>query len=77
MIQSPFEIAKTHLDDALILLKKKRINSAASRAYYESYQAMRRSRSTERGKSVATLAIIKHFVTGYWFEPDHNLFNTL
>ncbi|EFK08114.1 conserved hypothetical protein [delta proteobacterium NaphS2] len=34
------EIAKAYLDDAMILVKKKRINSAASRAYYASYQAM-------------------------------------
>ena len=40
MIKFRLEIAKTYLDDAMVLFNEKRFNSAASRAYYASYQAM-------------------------------------
>jgi uncharacterized protein (UPF0332 family) len=40
MIKFRLEIAKTYLDDAVTLFNDKRFNSAASRAYYASYQAM-------------------------------------
>ena len=72
MILFRLEIAKTYLDDAMMLFKEKRFNSAASRAYYASYQAMWAAlRDPEKGRVWRHLAIIKHFVTGYWFEPDH------
>jgi len=72
MIESRLEIAKAYLDDAMILVKKKRINSAASRGYYASYQAMWAALGEPKeGRVWRHLAIIKHFVAGYWFEPDH------
>jgi len=40
MIKFRLEIARTYLDDAMMLFNEKRFNSAASRAYYASYQAM-------------------------------------
>jgi uncharacterized protein (UPF0332 family) len=72
MIKFRLEIARTYLDDAMMLLKEKRFNSAASRAYYASYQAMWAALGEpEEGRVWRHLAIIKHFVTGYWFEPSH------
>ena len=40
MIRYRLEVAKKYLDDAKELFNQKRFNSAASRAYYASYQAM-------------------------------------
>jgi uncharacterized protein (UPF0332 family) len=72
MIKFRLEIARTYLDDAMILFKEKRFNSAASRAYYASYQAMWAALGEPKeGRVWRHLAIIKHFVTGYWFEPGH------
>jgi uncharacterized protein (UPF0332 family) len=64
------EIARAYLDDARMLFKDKWFNSAASRAYYASYQAMWAALGEpEEGKVWRHLGIIKHFVAGYWFEP--------
>lgn len=72
MILFRLDIARVYLDDALLLLKEKRFNSSASRAYYASYQAMWAALGEPKeGKVWRHLAIIKHFVRGYWFEPDH------
>ena len=72
MIRYRLEVARKYLDDAKELFNKKRFNSAASRAYYASYQAMWAALGEPRdGKIWRHLAIIKHFVRGYWFEPDH------
>ena len=72
MIQYRLEFAKNYLDDAVELFKQKRYNSAASRTYYASYQAMWAALGDpEEGKIWRHLAIIKHFVRGYWFEPNH------
>jgi uncharacterized protein (UPF0332 family) len=72
MIPFRLEISRTYLDDAMILFKDKRFNSAASRAYYASYQAMWAALGEpEEGRVWRHLAIIKHFVSGYWFEPGH------
>ena len=72
MIKFRLDIARIYLEDAIMLFNDKRLNSAASRAYYASYQAMWAAlgEPTE-GKVWRHLAIIKHFVTGYWFEPTH------
>ena len=40
MIKFRLDIARTYLEDAMVLFNDKRLNSAASRAYYASYQAM-------------------------------------
>jgi len=72
MIEFRLEIARAYFDDAGILFKDKRFNSAASRAYYASYQAMWAALGEPKeGRVWKHLAIIKHFVTGYWFEPGH------
>lgn len=72
MIKYRLEYAKKYLDDAIELFDKKRFNSSASRAYYASYQAMWAGLGDpEDGKTWRHLAIIAHFVRGYWFEPDH------
>ena len=66
------DIAREYLEDAMMLFNDKLLNSAASRAYYASYQAMWAAlgEPTE-GRVWRHLAIIKHFVTGYWFDPAH------
>ena len=70
MIKFRLEIARTYLNDARMLFEKKRFNSAASRAYYASYQAMWAALGEpEEGKVWRHLGIIKHFVAGYWFGP--------
>ena len=70
MIKFRLEIARAYLDDARILFKDKRYNSAASRAYYASYQAMWAALGEPKeGKVWRHLGIIKHFVAGYWFDP--------
>jgi uncharacterized protein (UPF0332 family) len=72
MIKFRLEIARSYLDDAMMLFKEKRFNSAASRAYYASYQAMWAALGgPKEGRVWRHLAIIKHFVRGYWFEPGH------
>jgi len=55
------------------LFEQQRFNSAASRAYYASYQAMWGALGDPvEGKVWKHLAIIKHFVRGYWFAPGHD-----
>ena len=55
----------------MMLFKEKRLNSAASRAYYASYQAMWAALGEPKeGKVWRHLGIIKHFITGYWFQPN-------
>lgn len=72
MIRYRLEFSRKYLDDAMELFNQKRFNSAASRAYYASYQAMWSALGKPRdGKIWRHLAIIKHFVRGYWFAPDH------
>jgi uncharacterized protein (UPF0332 family) len=72
MTKFRLEIARAYLADAAMLFKEKRFNSAASRAYYASYQAMWAALAEPKeGKAWRHLGIIKHFVTGYWFEPGH------
>jgi len=74
VIKFRLEIARAYLDDARMLFKDKRLNSAASRAYYASYQAMWAALGEpEEGKVWRHLGIIKHFVAGYWFEPAPKL----
>ena len=72
MIEYRLDFAKKYLDDAIELFGKGRYNSSASRAYYASYQAMWAALGEpEDGKVWRHLAIIKHFVRGYWFAPNH------
>ena len=72
MIKYRLDFAKKYIGDAVELFKRKRFNSAASRAYYASYQAMWSALGDpEDGKVWRHLAIIKHFVRGYWFAPNH------
>lgn len=72
MIKSRLDCAKKYLNDARELFTQKRFNSAASRAYYASYQAMWAALGDPKtGKIWRHLAIIKHFVRGYWFAPGH------
>ncbi|MEA3417173.1 MAG: HEPN domain-containing protein [Thermodesulfobacteriota bacterium] len=72
MIIYRLDFAKKYLEDAIELFNKKRFNSSASRAYYASYQAMWAALGDpEEGKIWRHLAIIKHFVRGYWFAPNY------
>jgi len=72
MIRYRLDFAMKYLDDAIELFNQKRFNSSASRAYYASYQAMWSALGDPKdGESWRHLAIIKHFVRGYWFEPNH------
>jgi len=72
MIKYRLDFARKYLDDAFELFNQKRFNSSASRAYYASYQAMWAALGEPvDGKIWRHLAIIKHFVRGYWFSPDH------
>jgi uncharacterized protein (UPF0332 family) len=64
--------AKIYFEDAKILFEHKRYNSAISRLYYASYQAMWSAcGDPEEGRIWKHLAIIKPFVHGYWFNPLH------
>ena len=73
MIKYRLDFAEKYLNDAMELFNKKRFNSSASRAYYASYQAMWAALGDpEEGKVWRHLAIIKHFVRGYWFAPNHS-----
>ena len=72
MIRYRLDFAKKYLADAIDLFDRERYNSSASRAYYASYQAMWSALGDpEEGKVWKHLAIIKHFVRGYWFAPNH------
>ena len=72
MIKYRLDFAKKYLEDAIELFNNGRFNSSASRAYYASYQAMWAALGDpEEGKIWRHLAIIKHFVRGYWFAPNH------
>lgn len=64
--------ARQYLEYAKMLLQNGRWNSAVSRAYYASYQAMWAALGDPaEGNVWRHLAIIKHFVRGYWFDPTH------
>ena len=68
MIKYRLEFAKIYLQDAIELYEDGRFNSSASRAYYASYQAMWAGLGDPGdGRIWRHLAIIKHFVRGYWF----------
>jgi len=72
MIKYRLEYARIYLQDAIKLFEDGRFNSAASRAYYASYQAMWAGLGDPGdGRIWRHLAIIKHFVRGYWFKPKH------
>lgn len=72
MLHYRLECAINYLADARLLFAQKCFNSAASRAYYASYQAMWAAlEDPPDGKIWRHLAIINHFVRGYWFEPTH------
>ena len=65
------EIARQYLDDAKLLASNGRWSSAVSRSYYASYRAMWGvlGEPTEE-RLWRHLAIIKHFVRGYWLQKD-------
>lgn len=72
MIEFRARYAKSYLEDAKILFDNKRYNSAISRLYYASYQAMWSAcGDPEEGRIWKHLAIIKPFVHGYWFNSLH------
>jgi len=72
MIKFRLDFAKKYLDDAFALFHQKRFNSSVSRAYYASYQAMWSALGDPKdGKTWRHLAIIRHFVRGYWAVPDY------
>jgi len=65
-------VAERYLDDARYLLAAGRLESAVSRAYYASYQAMWAAMGKPpNGGQWRHIGIISHFVRGYWFEPTH------
>jgi uncharacterized protein (UPF0332 family) len=71
MISFRLKIAREYLLDAQRLLKEDRFNSSASRAYYAAYQCMWAALGEPReGKIWRHLAIINHFVRGYWHDPQ-------
>lgn len=71
-MENRLNIAKQYLEDARILFHGERWNSAVARAYYASYQAMWAALGNPvEGDIWRHLAIIKHFVRGYWFQPSH------
>jgi len=72
MIKYRLAFARKYFDDAVELFNQKRLNSSAAIAYYASHQAMWAALGKPvDGKIWRHLAIIKHFVRGYWFAPDH------
>ncbi len=71
MIENRLYFAKQYLDDATELFYQKRFNSCVSRAYYASYQAMWAVLGEPEEGQWRHLAIIKHFVRGYWLKPEH------
>ncbi|OGW25634.1 MAG: hypothetical protein A2X59_03620 [Nitrospirae bacterium GWC2_42_7] len=72
MIEFRIKYARNYLEDAKFLYENKRYNSAISRLYYASYQAMWAALGDpDEGKVWKHLAIIKPFVNGYWFNPKH------
>lgn len=83
MIKDRLNFAEQYLVDAKILCQNKKWNSAVGRAYYASYQAMWASLGDPSEENIwRHLAIIKHFVRGYWIDPTHakdapGLFETL
>jgi len=69
---SRLQYAQKYLDDARLLFEHKRLGSAISRLYYSSYQAMWAALGEPAaGRIWKHLAIIKPFVHGHWFNPDH------
>ncbi|HDH05901.1 MAG TPA: HEPN domain-containing protein [Nitrospirae bacterium] len=72
MIEIRIKYANNYLEDGRVLFKHKRYNSAISRLYYASYQAMWSAcGDPEGGRIWKHLAIIKPFVRGHWFNPTH------
>ena len=72
MIEVRMKYAQIYFEDAKFLYENKRYNSAISRLYYASYQAMWSAvGDPDEGKIWKHLAIIKPFVHGYWFNPTH------
>jgi len=72
MIKFRLDMAGKYLEDAIELFNQKRYNSTVSRAYYASYQAMWSVLGEPQdGRIWRHLAIIKHFVRGYWLNLDH------
>ena len=72
MIEFRIKYANNYLEDARFLFENKRYNSAISRLYYASYQAMWAAiGDPDEGRTWKHLAIIKPFVHGYWFNPTH------
>jgi len=72
MIEFRIKYAQIYLEDAKFLYENKKYNSAISRLYYASYQAMWAAiGEPDEGKVWKHLAIIKPFVHGFWFNPKH------
>ena len=70
--ENRLNLARKYLEDAKMLLQDGRWNSTIGRAYYASYQAMWSALGEPREGNVwRHLAIIKHFVRGYWLRPVH------
>ncbi len=72
MIDYRLEFAKRYLEDADLLFNESRFNSAVSRAYYASYQAMWAALGEPETGVWRHLAIIKHFVRGYWADSGYS-----
>ena len=70
--ENRLNLARKYLEDAKMLLQDGRWNSTVGRAYYASYQAMWSALGEPmEGNVWRHLAIIKHFVRGYWLLPVH------
>lgn len=72
MLEHRQRLAQQYYDDAKLLLQNERWNSGVARAYYASYQAMWAALGNPPQEGQwRHLAIIKHFVRGYWVDPTH------
>ncbi len=72
MEESRLNAAQQFLNDAHLLCDNGRYGSAVSRAYYATYQAMWAALGNPaQGDQWRHLAIINHFVRGYWVRPDY------
>ncbi|MBI5665360.1 MAG: HEPN domain-containing protein [Nitrospirae bacterium] len=72
MSETRIKYAASYFEDAKFLFDNKKLNSAISRLYYASYHAMWAALGDpEQGRIWKHLAIIKPFVHGFWFNPEH------
>ena len=73
MLAERLQAAKRYLDDTQYLLTAGRLESAVSRAYYASYQAMWAALGDPpKGSQWRHIGIIRYFVRGRWLESAYS-----